>query len=39
MPMVVVSLKMIDSILSREASSHITVRSQPGLPFFIITGE
>lgn len=39
MPMVVVSRKMILSSSRRSVSSHITVSSQPGLPFFMNTGE
>ena len=39
MPMVVVSRKMILSSSRRSFSSHMTVSSHPGLPFFMKTGE
>lgn len=39
MPMVVVSRKITPSSPWRSASSHMTVRSHPGLPFFMKTGE
>lgn len=39
MPMVVVSRKITLSSSRRSVSSHMTVSSHPGLPFFMKTGE